>query len=113
MHELGITEDLLAHVLEHAAEAGIKKVTSVRLGLGDMAGIEPDAVSLCFEAASRGTPAQGAELVFRRIETELRCRFCGNVFTPSQFDEPCPQCQRLNLEVLNGQDFYLESIEGE
>lgn len=111
MHELGVTEDLLAHVLEHAAEVGMKRVTLIRLGLGEMAGIEPDSIRLCFESASRDTIAQGAELVFRPIETQIRCRHCGAVFT--QPGEPCPQCQQLNLEVLSGQDFYLESIEGE
>ncbi|MFH1485924.1 MAG: hydrogenase maturation nickel metallochaperone HypA [Chloroflexota bacterium] len=111
MHELGITEDLLTHVLEHAAEAGVKRVTLVNLGLGEMSSIEPESIRLCFEHASRGTIAQDAKLVFRNMETQVRCRHCGTVF--SQLGEPCPQCQQLSQEVLSGHDFYLESIEGE
>ena len=68
MHESGVTEELLQKVLEQADKAGIRKIASIGLALGDRSHITPEAVRLHFEPISRGTCAEGANLLFRVVE---------------------------------------------
>ncbi|MBI5529074.1 MAG: hydrogenase maturation nickel metallochaperone HypA [Deltaproteobacteria bacterium] len=67
MHELGLTQDLVDLVTAKAVAEGVAKVISVRLMVGEFAGVEPDSVSFCFEVVSRGTVAENARLEIERV----------------------------------------------
>jgi hydrogenase nickel incorporation protein HypA/HybF len=68
MHESGVIEELL-HKLEEAAKANsARKIVSVDLSIGALAGIEPDHLREHFEIAAAGTLAEGAELRIRETE---------------------------------------------
>ena len=58
MHELGITQEIIAIVAEHSKGA---KVTRVVLEIGKLSAILPDAVRFCFDLCSEGTVAEGAQ----------------------------------------------------
>lgn len=66
MHESGIIEDLMKAVEDAARKNGAQKVTSIKLKIGSLAGIEPDHLKEHFVIAAVGTMAEGAEL---HIET--------------------------------------------
>ena len=134
MHELGITQNILDIVLEHAERAGATRVIRVNLVLGDLADVTEESIRFYWEIIARGTPAEGATLVFQHVSAKLRCAFCGTVFTPRGtpsrtptnhagveahlHDTPtppgswcCPQCGQPSQEVLAGREFRLDSIE--
>ena len=70
MHELGITQEILAIVSRHARGA---RVTRIRLEIGKLAAILPDAVRFAFEVSRPGTVAEGAELeIIETAGQELR-----------------------------------------
>ncbi len=56
MHELGIAQEVVALVAEHAQG----KVTRVVLEIGKLSAILPDAVRFCFDLCSEGTVVAGA-----------------------------------------------------
>ena len=58
MHELGIAQEVVALVAEHAQG----KVTRVVLEIGKLSAILPDAVRFCFDLCSEGTVVAGAQL---------------------------------------------------
>lgn len=60
VHELSIVRSVVDVVTEHA-DGG--HVTCVRLGIGELAGVEAHALQFCFGIASAGTPLEGAALV--------------------------------------------------
>jgi len=68
MHEAGLIKDMLKITLEAAQQWDIKKIKRINLGLGDMSHVTPESVSLYFELFSKGTAAEGAELIFTPIE---------------------------------------------
>jgi hydrogenase nickel incorporation protein HypA/HybF len=112
MHELAATRGMLAIALEVAREAGGARVTAIDLVVGDLTSFVDDSVQFYFDALSRGTPADGAELRFRREPAEGRCLDCGLVFpvTPP-LARTCPACASLALRVSGGKDFYVSSVE--
>jgi hydrogenase nickel incorporation protein HypA/HybF len=113
MHELAVTENILEIALRHAREAGAERVTGVYLVIGRLSSIVDDSVQFYWDIVSKGTLAEGARLHFRRIAIEVRCRSCGRRYAPEGEDMACPACGGARLEMLAGEEFYLEAIDVE
>ena len=113
MHELAITESILAIVLQKAGEAKAGKVTSVDLLVGRLTGFVPECIEQQFAILSHGTMAQGARLVFRQPLARLHCRKCDMEYSAESFDLKCPGCQSMQVDVLSGSELYVESMEVE
>lgn len=110
MHELALTEDVLAAALDAAAKAGALAIKQLRLTLSSASHIEPETVRLHFALISRGTPAEGAELVFTTRPTEQTCRYCGRTFTVTS-DLTCPACAGPALPEPDDHEMTLEDID--
>jgi len=116
MHELGVTQSILNVVLEHAQEAKASRVQRIHLVIGDLAGVVGESIQFYFDFISRGTLAEGAELVMRRDPARFRCPACGYEYEPEDTSAThllwaCPQCGELRPEVIGGRMLQLESIE--
>ena len=74
MHELGITQEVVAIAVERAAG---RRVIRVVLEVGKLSGVLPDAVRFCFDLCAEGTEAEGAALEIREPPGRGRCRACG------------------------------------
>ena len=107
MHELAIAESVVASVLEHT---GGRRVAVVRLRVGRLAGVVPDALSFCFELATAGTTLEGASLELVEEHGRAHCRTCACDFT---LDDPILLCGcgSADVELLSGQDLSVTSVE--
>jgi hydrogenase nickel incorporation protein HypA/HybF len=112
MHELSVTESILEIALRHGREAGAARVTELFLVIGELSTIVDDSVQFYWDIISESTAAAGSRLHFRRVPGQLGCRTCGYTYSPRQ-DLPCPACGGVEIDVLAGDDFYLEAIEVE
>lgn len=113
MHEYGITQDIIRAAVDAAAKAGAKRVTSVKLVIGDLASVVDSSVRFYFDILAEGTPVAGAELVFERVPAELMCQACGKVFPLAGRDWTCPDCGGAARITDRAREFYVESIEVE
>jgi len=113
MHELSITQSMLDLVLEEAKKVGAERVGRINLVIGEMSGIVDQCVEFYFEFLSKDTIAHGAALSFKKTPTQARCRNCGELFIPKEFDWSCPSCQNSSMEIVSGKELYVESIEVE
>ena len=64
MHELAIVEGVIDTVTERLPDA---KITCVRLEIGALSGVVPDALRFSFELATEGTNLQGAGLEIAEV----------------------------------------------
>ncbi len=112
MHELPATQGLLDVALDAARKAGASRIRSIDLVVGDLTSFVDDSIQFYFDIISRDTPAEGAELRFRREPAEGRCGECGHTF-PVKPPVPrlCPECGSLTLRIEGGREFYVDSIE--
>ena len=115
MHEYAITQGMLSVVLEHAQRAKAGKVTHINLRLGQMSSFVDDSIQFYFDFLSEGTIAEGAKLLFERVPTQFRCRECETSFPQPDggLDWDCPNCGSPSVQVVAGQEFFVDSIEVE
>jgi hydrogenase nickel incorporation protein HypA/HybF len=120
VHELAVTQSILQVALEHAAEAGAQRIECINLRVGDLSGVVGESVQFYFDFISRGTAAEGAELVLERVPARFRCRACGMEYEPlpEEAGRPglswtCPACGELLPEVIGGREMFVDSIEVE
>ncbi len=107
MHELSIAESVVDAVLERT---GDQQVTCVRLTVGRLAGVVPDALMFCFELAASGTPLEGAELEIVQLSGRAHCRGCDQDFDKDDLILLC-DCGSADVEVVAGRELSVTSVE--
>jgi hydrogenase nickel incorporation protein HypA/HybF len=111
MHELPITESILEISLRHADQARAKRITDIYLVIGQLSSIVDESVAFYWDIVSKDTIAEGAELHFRRIQTQMLCLDCNQRYHPGNEDLACPYCHSTMVRVVAGEEFALEAIE--
>jgi len=112
MHELAVTKSLLKLTLDHAEQAGAKKVTRLNLVIGQMSSIVDETVQFYWDSMAQGTIAASATLHFERIPATFHCFNCNHKFQINQqTDFTCPNCHSTQVQVIGGDEFRLDSID--
>jgi hydrogenase nickel incorporation protein HypA/HybF len=110
MHELSITESLLEIALRHADSAGANRISDLYLVIGQLSSIIDESVQFYWDIVADGTIAEGATLHFQRIPTEIQCLDCDRKYNPTDNQMACPNCDSINIQILTGEEFFLEAI---
>lgn len=110
MHEMPVTQSVLEIALRHAESAGAQHITDIYLVIGQLSSFVDDAIQFYWDIISAGTIAQGATLHFERIPAEARCNNCGQQYRLEGMDFTCPQCGGVDVQIVAGQEFYVDSI---
>lgn len=113
MHETAIVTGLIRIIETQAARHGASRVIRVRLKVGRLRAVEPQQLCSCFEMFAEGTVAEGAELVIDVLGVRGRCRGCSSEFEVQRYRFECPNCAGSDIEVIQGQELYIESFEAD
>ncbi|WP_432250661.1 hydrogenase maturation nickel metallochaperone HypA [Streptomyces sanyensis] len=111
MHEMSLALAVVDQVEEAARSHGAESVASVRLHVGELAGVVPDALSFCFGLACAGTVLEGAELIAETVPGRARCTPCGGewgVGMPP--DLCCPACGTPAEDLLSGRELRIADV---
>jgi len=110
MHEQSIVESLLALALENAARENAVRIHKINLVVGELSGVVDEAVAFYFGFLSKDTIAAGADISFKHLPAQLRCRSCNSVFEPEKLDFHCPICREQQVEIVSGRQLYIENL---
>jgi len=113
MHELRIAEDLSSIVNETARQEKLVKVTRVSIVFGQLVQIVPEIFEFAFREAVKGSAASEAELSVEVVTVKLRCRDCGHDFTLEGNMFTCSECNSSDIDIVQGKELFIKSIEGE
>ena len=114
MHELSIAMSIIELVQEESAKRGGVPVTAVHLKLGELAGVEKEALLGSFEMACEDTPLKGARLIVEDIPVRVVCRKC-NARRPISSVQLfcCAECGTPSAEVVQGRELEVVALEVE
>lgn len=113
MHELSISLKTIDVVVGTATQQGFSKVTGITLGIGALSCIEPEALTVGIEFASRETIADGATLSIEMIPGRATCVQCGHQVVVESYQAFCPQCGCYDLKIETGEELKIKHIEVE
>lgn len=104
--------DVLDRAVAVCEEHGGTKVTKITLKIGLMSGILPDYVQSFFDVLSKGTIAEGAQIVIESVPAVFVCRKCGagTVYKELGPEYVCSQCGSPALRLTDGYRFQIVSI---
>jgi hydrogenase nickel incorporation protein HypA/HybF len=108
LHELAIADSVVQIASQNADG---RHVTKVYLKVGHLRQVVPSALTFSFDLVAQGTPVEGAELEMEEIPVTGECRECGAENRPTEFPLQCGACGAFDLEVLQGEELYVESLE--
>jgi hydrogenase nickel incorporation protein HypA/HybF len=111
MHELAITESILNIALRHAGQVEAQRVTDLNLVIGRLSSIVDESVQFYWDIMTEGTLCEGSKLHFERIPAKMQCLNCNNEYALDGELTPCPECSSMQVKVISGDQFYLDSIE--
>ena len=109
MHELGITQNIIAIVTENAKG---KKVQRVLLEIGKLSAIMPESIKFCFDICAKDTILEGAILEILEIPGMAKCRECGTNFYVEKPFGIC-ECGSIKLDIIAGEELKIKEIEVE
>lgn len=130
MHEWALAEAVFAAASQIAEKEGLKRVTEIKVKVGELQQIELDILEFALSQL-KTAKFENAEINIKTEKAELKCRACGHqwVFNKEKLDEDtaeaihfvpeiahtyikCPKCGSPDFEVLQGRGVWLESIKG-
>jgi hydrogenase nickel incorporation protein HypA/HybF len=114
MHELSVAQRIIEIAEEKARDSGLSTITGIKVRIGSLTTVVPEALDFCFGFAREDTLAGNASLVIEEVMAEARCNSCTSVFPIDQaFFLVCPLCGSSDTTLLKGRELDLLSIEGE
>lgn len=108
MHELSITQNLVAIATAHAQGAPVTRIT---LEIGQLSAILPDSIRFCFDVCAQGTLLEGARLEIIEIPGRGKCRQCGYEMALEMPYGICDRCNSPGLDLVAGQELKITEME--
>ncbi|MBZ0129611.1 MAG: hydrogenase maturation nickel metallochaperone HypA [Rhodobacteraceae bacterium] len=111
MHEMALAEGVLQIVEDTIRGQNCTRVTAIRLEIGALSHVEPDAMRFCFDAVIRGSVAEGARLEIDTAPGRAWCHNCGHEVALPSLIAACPDCGGFQVQVTGGQELRVKDME--
>lgn len=110
MHETSLMTSLLDRVGEELSKSGAARVLSIRVSVGELAGVDARLLEIAFRQLTVGTPVEGARFDGVIVPVTAVCESCGARFTVHEFHFHCPDCGSGRTQAVAGEQVLLESL---
>lgn len=111
MHEVSICEGIILLLEEQAVVQHFQQVETLWLEIGELAGVELEALRFSFEVVSRGTLAEGARLEILQPQGRAQCQDCTQSVPVKTRYDACPECGGHQLQVCAGDELRIKELE--
>lgn len=113
MHEMSLAQSALEIIEQHARQGGFARVKTVWLEIGQLSGVEPEAMRFCFDAVTRGSVAEGAALEIVATPGAAWCATCSETVALTELYGACPGCGAYELQPTAGTELRVKELEVE
>lgn len=112
MHELSIANAIVKTVIDALPTDTVEtaRITTVRVAIGALSGVVPQALEFAYDVAADGTPLADAALEIERTPVIVDCPACGHQELPGTSDFHCPSCRQLCGDVISGKELQVVNV---
>ena len=111
MHEMSIAEGVLQLIEDAARRDGFTRVRTIWIEIGQLSGVEPEALSFCFDAVTRGSLAEGAGVEIIHVPGKGHCIECGRDTELQVVYDACTHCGSAPVQVTGGTEMRVKELE--
>jgi hydrogenase nickel incorporation protein HypA/HybF len=113
MHELSIANAIVDAVRNERERLNCTRVTKVGVRIGELAGVDPEALSFGFEVLVKDTDLEPLALEIEFISRRHECSHCKRAFTVVDYQLDCPACGSKETRCVGGDELQLAYLEVE
>ena len=110
---MSLAEGVLQLIEDSARQQNFSSVSTVWLEIGELSGVEVEAMKFCFDAVTRDSVAQGARLEIITLPGTGWCMACALSVPMSEVFGECPHCGGHQMQVTGGTEMRLKELEVE
>lgn len=110
MHEVSLADGILQIVEDAAAREGFRRVASLRLEVGALAGVDVEALRFALAAIAPGTPLAEAAVEIEAPPAKAFCFGCGSEIEITSRLDPCPVCGGYRLTPRTGLELRVAEL---
>lgn len=115
MHELSLAHSIAEIALDALRDQPREvplRVGAVRVRVGDLSGVDPEALAFCFEVVRSGWEETAeAALEIQRCPARVRCRSCEAEYELTAEMTGCGRCGALMPETVGGRELEVFGVE--
>ncbi len=113
MHELGLATNILETVRAELARRNGARAVKVELRVGELAAVDRDSLTFCFDSLVKGSDLEPLELSIDWRPHTRRCAVCETVFEVADFNLACPHCTSTDTRFAGGDELEIVCLEME
>jgi hydrogenase nickel incorporation protein HypA/HybF len=111
VHEISLAEEILRMIEESSVSEGFNKVKSLTLEMGQLAGVDPEALSFALTHMAPGSLIDGAIIHLDELPGSGYCSSCKKRVAIDFRLAPCPQCGQQPLSTIEGTELRVRHLE--
>ncbi len=96
---------------QRARAVGANQIHEIRVRVGQMTGVVPEALEHAFVVLREGTLAEKAQLAVEYVPAICWCDPCQKEFQSPELYSECPECGTASYDVRGGMEMELISLE--
>ena len=111
MHEMSYITRIVSLAIDVAKENNASKVKCIEVSIGKTSGVMPYYMHKYFPDASKGTIAEGAELICIEVPVKALCEECDSEYYPAKENNYlCPVCGGRKAHIIDGKGVVLNKV---
>lgn len=111
MHEVSIMHSVFEIAFARLRQEQATRIHRLRLRIGALSGVVPEALNFAFAALRENTPAAEASLDVEYLPVRFYCPTCAVDFGGDDVAELCPTCGLPSADVRQGRELDVVSLE--
>ncbi len=110
MHELSIAQTIIERVKTIRDENEATAIISVKILVGDLSGVDANALEIAFTAAVENTCFAETSWDIQKIPASVLCKDCGKTTIPDGPFHICTSCHSTNIDITAGRDLTIDEV---
>jgi len=111
MHEFSIMEAALETAAQKTRAAGATRIHRLKLRVGRLSGVVPEALRFAFDALKAESLAAAAVLEIEEVPAVCWCAGCAAEYEAKDLHYGCPRCHQPGGELRRGKEMELAALE--